>query len=123
MAKILIIDDDSMVRELLKMTLSPQHTILESPDAETALEMIESEPPDLILLDWVLPGLSGVHIVRLLRRNQRWAEIPVIIISARGEEQTRTLAHEYNLSGHLAKPFDVNELRLLVSSALERRGR
>lgn len=121
MQKILIIDDDSMVRELLKMTLSPQYTILESPDAETALDIIEIETPDLILLDWVLPGLSGVHIVRLLRRNPQWAGIPVIIISARGEEQTRNLAQEYNLSGHLAKPFDVNQLRALVSSALERR--
>ena len=119
MPKILIIDDDSMVRELLKMTLASKYTIVESPDAENALDLIETEKPDLILLDWVLPGLSGVHIVRLLRRSEKWNKIPVIIMSARGEEQTRGVAEEFHLSGHLAKPFDVIELRNLVANALK----
>jgi DNA-binding response OmpR family regulator len=121
MKKILIVDDDPMVRQLLHMTLAETYHCVEAPDGETALDMLEMERPDAIVLDWVLPGMSGLNVVRRLKRFTEYRDIPVIIMSARGEDQTRTAAQEVGTAGHLAKPFDVNELREVLAKALERK--
>ena len=118
MKKILIVDDDLMVRQLVKMTLAGLYQCVEAPDGETALDLVETERPDVIVIDWVLPGLSGVNVVKRLKRYPQYRDIPIIIMSARGEEQTRTAAEDVGMAGHLAKPFDVNELRSAIAQAL-----
>ena len=84
MQKVLIIDDDPMVRQLTRMALSEQYNCLEAADAESAYALLEHEHPDLIVLDWVLPGLSGPNFFKRLQRDRELATIPVIIASTRG---------------------------------------
>ncbi len=119
MKRILLVDDDPMVRQLVRMTLAGQYECVEAPDGETALDMLGTVRPDAIVLDWVLPGLSGLSVFKRLKRYQEYKDIPVIIMSARGEEQTRAAAQEVGTAGYLAKPFDVNELRSTIAQALE----
>ncbi len=119
MKKILIVDDDPMVRQLVRMTLAELYECVEAPDGETALDMLETVRPDAIVLDWVLPGMSGLSVFKRLKRYQEYRDIPVVIMSARGEEQTRAAAQEVGTAGYLAKPFDVNELRSTLAQALE----
>ncbi len=119
MKKILIVDDDPMVRQLVRMTLAELYECVEAPDGETALDMLETARPDAIVLDWVLPGMSGLSVFKRLKRYQEYRDIPVVIMSARGEEQTRAAAQEVGTAGYLAKPFDVNELRSTLAQALE----
>lgn len=121
MAQILIVDDDPMVRQLVRMSLGEMYSCVEATDAENAYQMLDREKPDLILLDWVLPGLSGPNFFKRLQRDQEYKTIPVIIISARGEELTRKTATELGAAGYLAKPFNVKELRSLVSSVIEKK--
>jgi two-component system, OmpR family, phosphate regulon response regulator PhoB len=120
MNKVLIVDDDPMVRQLVKIALSGTYECVEAPDGETALDLVETERPDAIVLDWVLPGLSGLNVVKRLKHYPEYRDIPIIIISARGEEQTRAAAEDVG-TAHLAKPFDVDELHALLARALERK--
>lgn len=121
MKQVLIVDDDPMVRQLIRMSLGELYRCLEATDAENAYQMLEAGKPDLILLDWVLPGLSGPNFFKRLQRDQEYKTIPVIIISARGAELTRKTATELGAAGHLAKPFNVRELRSLVASVIEKK--
>lgn len=118
MKKVLIVDDDPMVRQLTRMALAEQYTCLEAADAETAYHLLDHERPDLIVLDWVLPGLSGPNFYKRLQRDRQLAPIPVIIVSARGEEMVRKTATELGAAGYLAKPFNVRTLRELVARVL-----
>ncbi len=114
MKKVLIVDDDPMVRQLTRMALAEQYNCIEAGDAETAYRLLDREKPDLILLDWVLPGLSGPNFFKRLQRDRDLAAIPVIIMSARGEEQVKKTAIELGAAGYMPKPFNVKALRDLV---------
>ncbi len=120
MNKLLIVDDDPMVRQLTRMALAEQYTCLEAADAETAYNLLDHELPDLILLDWVLPGLSGPNFFKRLQRDRELARIPVIIVSARGEELVRKTAAELGVAGYLPKPFNVRALRELVAQVVQK---
>lgn len=115
MRKLLIVDDDPMVRQLTRMALAQEYVCLEAADAESAYSLLDHERPELIILDWVLPGLSGPNFFKRLQRDRELATIPVIIVSARGEEQVRKTAAELGASGYLPKPFNVKALRELVA--------
>ena len=115
MKKVLIVDDDPMVRQLTRMALADHYTCLEAADAESAYTLLDRENPDLIILDWVLPGLSGPNFAKRLQRDKQLGRIPVIIVSARGEEQVRRTASELGAAGYLPKPFNVRTLRELVA--------
>lgn len=115
MKKVLIVDDDPMVRQLTRMALAERYTCLEAADAESAYNLLDHEHPDLIILDWVLPGLSGPNFFKRLQRDRELMTIPVIIVSARGEEQVKRTATELGASGYLPKPFNVRALRDLVA--------
>jgi two-component system phosphate regulon response regulator PhoB len=119
MKRVLVVDDDPMVRQLTRMALADSCNCIESGDAETAYALLEHEIPDLILLDWVLPGLSGPNFFKRLRRDRELSSIPVVIMSARGEEQVKKTAIELEAAGYLPKPFDVKTLRGLVARLLK----
>ncbi len=119
MKKVLIIDDDPMVRQLTRMALAGQYTCLEAADAESAYALLDREHPDLILVDWVLPGLSGPNFFKRLQRDRELALIPVVIMSARGEEQVRKTALDLGAAGYLPKPFNVKALRELIANTLK----
>jgi two-component system phosphate regulon response regulator PhoB len=120
MKKVLIVDDDPMVRQLTRMALAEQYTCLEAADAEGAYALLDKEQPDLILLDWVLPGLSGPNFFKRLQRDRQLGQIPVIIVSARGEEMVRKTATELGVAGYLPKPFNVRALRELVAKVAQK---
>jgi two-component system, OmpR family, phosphate regulon response regulator PhoB len=122
MKKVLIVDDDPMVRQLTRMALAEQYSCLEAADAESAYALLDHEKPDLIVLDWVLPGLSGPNFFKRLQRDRELAKIPVIIVSARGEEQVKKTATELGAAGYLPKPFNVKALRELVAQTVKQLG-
>ena len=119
MKKVLIVDDDPMVRQLTRMALSEQYACLEAADAESAYNLLDKEHPDLIVLDWVLPGLSGPNFAKRLQRDRQLGQIPVIIVSARGEELVKKTATELGVAGYLPKPFNVRALRELVAKIVQ----
>lgn len=119
MKKILIIDDDPMVRQLTRMSLAGLYTCLEAADAENAYALLDHEHPDLILVDWILPGLSGPNFFKRLQRDRDLAAIPVVIVSARGEDQLKKTAMELGVAGYLSKPFNVQVLRELVGRLIQ----
>lgn len=119
MKKILIVDDDPMVRQLTRMSLAQEYSCLEAADAESAYNLLDHEHPDLIVLDWVLPGLSGPNFFKRLQRDRELAKIPVIIVSARGEEQVKKTAADLGAAGYLPKPFNVKALREIVAQLVQ----
>lgn len=119
MKRVLIVDDDPQVRQLTRMALAGHYSCIEAADAESAYTLLDRERPDLIVLDWVLPGLSGPSFFKRLQRDRDLANIPVIIVSARAEDQVRKTATELGAAGYLPKPFDVGALRELVSRTIQ----
>ena len=85
--KILVVEDDQAIREMLRFVLQQKHfDILEAENAEQALRLIHDRSPSLILLDWMLPGMSGVDLARKLKEVQETSNLPIIMITAKGEE-------------------------------------
>ncbi|CAM5195457.1 phosphate regulon transcriptional regulator PhoB [Oligella ureolytica] len=84
---ILVVEDEPAIQELIAVNLSfAGHKVLRADDAEQARILIDAELPDLILLDWMLPGLSGLQMARQLRSDERTKEVPIIMLTAKGEE-------------------------------------
>ena len=102
MARILVVEDERAIREMIGFALKKDGLQFEEvSDAEQALIAIASNPPDLVLLDWMLPGMSGVELARRLRREETTAQLPIILLTARAGENDRV---EQMIS--LAKFFD-----------------
>lgn len=119
MKTILLVDDELDIRMILRIMLEePTTHILEAGNGRDALELARESPPDLILLDWVMPGLNGLEVVEALRSDPDTADIPVIMLSSRdmNDDLQRLLA--LNVLACLAKPFSPLELLQTVENAL-----
>jgi two-component system phosphate regulon response regulator PhoB len=119
--RILIVEDEASIREMVafalrKADMEPVHAA----DAHAALLAINERPPDLILLDWMLPGLSGLELARRLRREQATAEVPIIMLTARGEEFDRVSGLEAGVDDYVVKPFSTRELVARIKAVLRR---
>ena len=111
MAKILVVDDDVTVTQLLKMLLSIEgHQPTTINDSNETLDMAERIQPDLITLDLMMPGLTGFEVCELLHQDPRFANIPVLIISARDDTESMDRAYQAGARGYLTKPFGVDTL-------------
>jgi len=111
MKKILLADDEANLRMLARITLDdPAYRILEAEDGIAALTLARNERPDLLVLDWMMPGLSGIEVARLLRQDPTTAHIPVIMLTAKGQEADRALGRDIGVYAHLVKPFSPLEL-------------
>lgn len=120
MRTILLADDEANLRTLVRTTLEdPLHRILEASDGESVLAMARESHPDLVLLDWMMPGLTGIEVVRALRADPTTAEIPVLMLTARGQEKDREQAHALGVQGYLVKPFSPLELLERVHEILQ----
>ena len=118
---ILIIEDERDIRELLVYNLQKAgYATLDSGDGKTGLAMARSELPDLILLDLMLPGLDGLSVCRELERSPNTASIPVIMLTAKGEEMDRVVGLELGADDYMVKPFSVRELLLRIRNLLRR---
>ncbi|MEM7239713.1 MAG: phosphate regulon transcriptional regulator PhoB [Pseudomonadota bacterium] len=120
-ARILVIEDEEALAALLEYNLGKEgFTVRISSDGEDALLAIKEDQPDLVLLDWMLPGLSGIEICRWIRARAESREIPVIMLTARGEEDDRIRGLETGADDYLTKPFSVPELTARVRALLRR---
>jgi adenylate cyclase len=121
-SRILVVDDNASNRDLLSRRLQRQgHTVLQAEDGTIALTLVEKEALDLILLDLMMPGISGYDVLALLKSNPRFREIPVIMISALSELDSIVRCIEAGADDYLAKPFDPTLLRARVGSSLEKK--
>src|SRR5664279_2747807 len=117
-SRILVVDDNASNRDLLSRRLQRQgHTVLQAEDGTIALALVEKEALDLVLLDLMMPGISGYDVLTLLKRNPRSQEIPVIMISALNELDSIVRCIEAGADDYLAKPFDPTLLRARVGSS------
>ena len=112
MTKVLIADDEPSMRALVRLTLkSHRFEILEAEDGEHALELARRELPDLLFLDWTMPGISGLDVCRQLREEPATAELRVVMLTARTQDFDRLAATAVGVDDYITKPF--SPLRLL----------
>lgn len=120
-AKILIIEDDPSITELLRYNLEQEGYSAEiEMDGEEGLINATSTVPDLILLDWMLPNLSGIEICRRLRKDKSTQNIPIIMLTARNEESDRIRGLDTGADDYISKPFSPRELIARVKAILRR---
>jgi len=121
-ATILICDDEPSLRELMRVSLEPDYTFAEASDGSEAIELADELHPDLVLLDVMMPGPSGLSVIEHLRERPEHAGTPVIVVSAFSADSDRVAALDAGANGFLAKPFDPDALRSLVEELLASRG-
>ena len=119
--RILLVEDEAAIREMVEHALSRVGFETRAvADAARADREIERSPPDLILLDWMLPGVSGLEFARRLRRSDSTRNIPVIMLTAKGEEGDRLSGFEAGADDYVVKPFSVKELVARICAVLKR---
>lgn len=120
---ILIVDDEADVADLLSFTLKNEgFQVSTAGDGEQALKKIRQNPPSLVVLDLMLPGLSGTDVCKSLKRDPQLANIPVVMLTAKSEETDRIVGFELGADDYIIKPFSPRELVLRIRAVL-RRGR
>ncbi|HRP97051.1 MAG TPA: phosphate regulon transcriptional regulator PhoB [Rhodocyclaceae bacterium] len=121
-ANILLVEDEPAIQELIAVNLSRAgHNVVRVADAESAQRLVREALPDLILLDWMLPGLSGIELAKRLRADERTRVIPIIMLTARGEEQDKVTGLETGADDYITKPFSPRELVARIKAVLRRR--
>lgn len=121
MPTILIVDDDPTICEMIKLALSGSgYEALEAGNTLEARQAIARHTPDLVLLDWMLPGQSGFEFARSLQRDTTHKQIPIIMLTARGREEDKVAALEAGADDYVAKPFSVTELLARIKAVLRR---
>ena len=121
-ANILLVEDEPAIQELIAVNLTRAgHNVIRVPDAEAAQRLVREALPDLILLDWMLPGMSGVELARRLRADERTRTTPIIMLTARGEEQDKVAGLETGADDYITKPFSPRELVARIKAVLRRR--
>lgn len=121
--KILIVEDETDIREILAYNLDKEgYLVLTAPDGEKGLDLVEKEIPDLVLLDLMLPGLDGLDVCRRMRETPSTKNIPIIMVTAKGEESDIVLGLGLGADDYVKKPFSPKELIGRVKAVL-RRGR
>ena len=118
---ILIVDDESDVREMLAFTLKRQSfNVVTAQDSQSALKTLGEILPDLILLDWMLPDISGVDLCRRLKGDERYEDIPIIMLTARGEEDDKIRGLDAGADDYITKPFSPRELGARINAVMRR---
>lgn len=118
---ILIIEDEAAIRDMLHLVLKQAnfHTVA-AENAKKGFEYLLKQPPDLILLDWMLPGMSGVAVAHLLKKNEETAKIPIIMLTAKATEDNKIQGFESGIDDYLVKPFSPRELIARINAILRR---
>ena len=119
--KVLIVEDEKALAEILEYNFKKEGYVVDTAsDGEIALDKIIFKAPDLIILDWMLPKLSGIEICRKVRSNKKIKNIPIIMLTARGEEEDRLKGLEMGADDYVTKPFSINELLARAKAVLKR---
>lgn len=120
-ARVLIVDDEAPIREMLRLSLELKgFECAEAADALTAHASIVDQAPDLVLLDWMMPGTSGIELIRRLKRDPATAEIPVLLLTARAEEDNKIHGLDAGADDYVTKPFSLRELIARMNALLRR---
>ena len=120
-AHIFVVEDEKPIQELLQYNLEKEgFKVSSSANGEEALETIKEKVPDLILLDWMLPDLSGIKICRYLKQDKTVKNIPVIMLTAKGEEEDKIKGFNTGAEDYMTKPFSFPELLARIKSLLKR---
>ena len=121
-ANILLVEDEPAIQELLAFNVTQcGYRAILAQDANSAIAQISQALPDLILLDWMLPGASGVELARRLRADQRTRNVPIIMLTARTDERDKVLGLESGADDYITKPFSPRELMARIRAVLRRR--
>ena len=122
MPSVLVVEDEPAILELLKVNLvDAGFEVIAAESAESARELIDAALPDLLLLDWMLPGQSGLALAKQLRSDPRTRDLPVIMVTARADEADRVAGLEAWVDDYVTKPFSPRELKARIKSVLRRR--
>jgi DNA-binding response OmpR family regulator len=117
-ASILVVEDETAMNDLIRAELEAEgHVVRQAHDGPTALKLVREQVPQLVILDWMLPGLDGLSVCRQLRQDYL---MPIIMLTARSEEVDRVLGLEVGADDYLVKPFGVRELLARARAALRR---
>ncbi len=120
-AHIFVVEDEKPIQELLQYNLEKEgFKVSSSANGEEALETIKEKVPDLILLDWMLPDLSGIKICQYLKQDKTVKDIPVIMLTAKGEEEDKIKGFNTGAEDYMTKPFSFPELLVRIKSLLKR---
>jgi two-component system, OmpR family, phosphate regulon response regulator PhoB len=121
-ATILVVEDEPAIQELISYSLRQAgYVIFCAEDAEQAMSVVNDALPDLVLLDWMLPGMSGVEFARMLRHASRTKTIPIIMLTARADESDKIAGLEIGADDYITKPFSPRELIARIKAVLRRR--
>ncbi|MDQ3731948.1 MAG: response regulator, partial [Pseudomonadota bacterium] len=119
--RVLIIEDEGAIRAMISYTLKRSgFEVAEASDADEALVQVTECNPDLVLLDWMLPGQSGMDLARRLRRDDRTRDIPIIMLTARVEEDDKIMGLEAGADDYVTKPFSPRELTARIKALMRR---
>lgn len=120
-ANVLIVDDEDAILTLLRYNLEKEgFNVVSTGDGQEALTLVAEKRPDIIVLDWMLPGLSGIEVCERLRGNNETKGIPIIMLSARGEEGDRIRGLDAGADDYMVKPFSPNELAARIRAVFRR---
>jgi two-component system phosphate regulon response regulator PhoB len=121
-ASILVVEDEPAIQELIAINLEHAgHAVLRADNAEQAASLVREVLPDVVLLDWMLPGQSGIAFARRLREDDRTRDIPIIMLTARGTEADKVAGLESGADDYITKPFSPRELMARIKAVLRRR--
>ena len=121
--RILVVDDEAPIREMVAIALEMAgFQCLEAADALQAHTIIVDKKPDLILLDWMMPDISGIELARRLKRDEMTREIPIIMLTAKGEEDHKIQGLETGADDYMTKPFSTRELVARLKAVMRRTG-
>jgi len=120
-ARILVVDDEDAIREMIGVALDMAgFNYMEADNAQKAHGMVVDHRPDLILLDWMLPGVSGIELARRLKRDDSSSEIPIIMLTAKSEEDNKIQGLDAGADDYITKPFSTRELISRINAVLRR---
>ena len=119
--RVLTVDDEGHILELLKYNLeSSGYEVVQAETGEEALEIIEKEKIDLVLLDLMLPGIDGLEVLKRIRSNETYKRLPIIMLTAKSEEIDTVLGLEMGADDYISKPFGVHELSARIKAVFRR---
>ncbi|TMB68295.1 MAG: response regulator transcription factor [Deltaproteobacteria bacterium] len=119
--KILVIEDEPDIRKLVQYNLTQEHfNVVEAEDGEQALSLLQREKPNLVILDLMLPGLSGLELCKMLRQRSDTSRLPILMLTAKAGEADRIVGLEMGADDYLAKPFSPREMVARVRAILRR---
>ena len=121
--RVLLVEDETEIREMLTFSLQRAgFGVVAAETAEQALQTLDGPLPNLVIIDWMLPGMSGVELARRLRRDPLTAELPLLMLTARGEESDKLKSFDAGIDDYVTKPFSPRELIARMKALLRRSG-